>query len=65
MSKVDPKVKDAVVREASQWRGMNQLTAETLATELLEKLQPDDTLQQVVINKLVGYEIVRLRGSEW
>ncbi|NES82380.1 MAG: hypothetical protein F6K10_13780 [Moorea sp. SIO2B7] len=64
MSKVDPKVKEIVIGEVSQWWGMTQLTAETLAEELLEKPQPDDTLLQVAVNKLVGYPIVRPRTDE-
>ena len=62
MSKRDPKVREAVVAKASQWWGMDETTAETLAEELLEKPQEDGVIQQVAINKLVGYEIVKPRG---
>ncbi|NET69290.1 MAG: hypothetical protein F6K63_34820 [Moorea sp. SIO1G6] len=62
MSKDKTPVKEAVITEVETWWGMTQLTAETLAEELLEKPQSDYTLLQVAVNKLVGTEIVRPRG---
>ena len=65
MSRDKTQVKKAVIAKVSQWWGMDETTAETLAEELLEKPQEDNVIQQVAINKLVGYEIVRPRGSQF